>query len=187
MIVSMKKSSPLLLDYENRIIEIHKSLGIPSDYAIQYGLALQYEEANLVEIGEDIFCRSQKLSIKAANSWNAMKLQAEKDGVLLGMVSAFRSVNRQVEIIQKKLDQGLSISNILKVSAAPGYSEHHSGCALDISTSGCTPLSESFELTEAFRWLNKNAQTYLFRLSYPKGNSFGMLYEPWHWMYVSSD
>ena len=182
----MKKSSSLLLDYENRIIEIHNSLGIPSDYAIQYGLALQYEEIDFVEIDKDVFYRPQKLSIKAANSWNAMKLQAGKDGVQLDVVSAFRSVNRQVEIIQKKLDQGHSISKILKVSAAPGYSEHHSGCALDISTPGCTPLSESFELTEAFRWLNKNAQTYSFRLSYPKGNSFGMLYEPWHWMYESS-
>ncbi len=172
-------------DYERRIIAIHKNLGIPSDYASQSGLVLQPEDIDLVNIDDDIFCRPQKLSINAAGSWGVMKSQAEKDGVLLNVVSAFRSVDRQIEIIQKKRDQGHAMSAILKISAAPGYSEHHSGRALDITTPDCLPLTESFELTEAFNWLSENAQTYSFRLSYPRGNRFGVLYEPWHWVYYA--
>ena len=73
------------------------------------------------------------------------------------------------------------IEDILKVSAAPGYSEHHSGRALDITTPGYDVLEEVFEASPAFRWLEKNASHYRFRLSYPRDNPHGVVYEPWHW------
>jgi D-alanyl-D-alanine carboxypeptidase len=170
-----------MLKYEDQIREIHKELGIPTDYGNSFGLSLQTEEVNLVEIGKDIFGRSQRLSIEASNLWAGMKEQAEKEGVLLEIVSAYRSVAKQERIIQQKLDEGQSISSILVVIAAPGYSEHHTGRALDITTPACNPLAESFELTEAFSWLSKNAKKHSFSLSYPKENSGGVLYEPWHW------
>ncbi|NOX76724.1 MAG: M15 family metallopeptidase [Gammaproteobacteria bacterium] len=172
-----------MLDYKNRIMEIHVQLGISDNYASQHGLVLQWEETHLVDIGEDIFQRPQQLSEQASARWQVMKSQAKKDGVLLGVVSAFRSVDAQTKIIQKKLDQGQALTKILKINAAPGYSEHHTGCALDITTPGCAALSESFESTEAFDWLRENAREYSFLLSYPRKNSFGIAYEPWHWAY----
>jgi len=170
-----------MLKYEDNIKEIHKRLGIPADYGNRFGLSLQLEEVNLVEIEKDVFGRPQRLSINASNLWSAMKAQAEKEGVLLQVVSAYRSVFQQERIIQQKLDQGQSISKILEVVAAPGYSEHHTGLALDITTSGCDPLTELFELTAAFSWLNKRAIKYSFSLSYPRDNGGGVSYEPWHW------
>jgi D-alanyl-D-alanine carboxypeptidase len=92
-------------------------------------------------------------------------------------------VARQAEIIQRKINAGQAMHEILKVSAAPGYSEHHTGRAVDITTADCEPLSESFEATEAFQWLQENAHQYSFKLSYPKDNSLGIAYEPWHWAY----
>ncbi|MBL1261300.1 MAG: D-alanyl-D-alanine carboxypeptidase family protein [Thiotrichaceae bacterium] len=169
--------------FEDRIRDICKRLDIPSEYESRYGLPIQYEEDSLVEIGSDIYNRAQYLSKEAAISWNKMRKQANEEGIRLEVVSAFRSVDKQLSIIERKLEQGQSISEILEVSAAPGYSEHHTGKAIDITTPSGEPLVESFELTEAYRWLNKNASLYSFYLSYPRDNSGGVAYEPWHWAY----
>jgi len=169
--------------FENRIREICETLGISTDYESRYRMPIQYEENNLVEIGQDIFKRMQFLSKEAAASWKKMRIGACKDGVQLEIVSAFRSVAKQKSIIDNKLKQGKKLESILKVSAAPGYSEHHTGRAIDITTPGCEPLNEKFEFTEAFDWLVQNGSAYSFSLSYPKDNSSGIAYEPWHWAY----
>ncbi len=116
-----------------------------------------------------------------ADHWQQMCQAAVSDGVVLQLVSAFRSVDYQCELIRNKLNRGQVIEDILKVNALPGYSEHHTGCALDITTPGAEPLEESFEQTEAFAWLSKNAREFGFELSYPRDNPFGIAYEPWHW------
>lgn len=64
-----------------------------------------------------------------------------------------------------------------------GYSEHHSGCAVDICSNDRFKLSESFEETDAFEWLMSHAQTFGFSLSYPRNNDKGIIYEPWHWFF----
>ena len=91
----------------------------------------------------------------------------------------------QKELIEKKLAQGQSIENILKVSAAPGYSEHHTGRALDLNSPGCDVLEECFEDTRAFAWLSLEAAEFGFGMSYGKANAHGIAYEPWHWCFQS--
>ena len=88
-----------MVKFEDRIREIGEKLGIPSDYESRYGLSLQYEESSLTEIGKNIFDRKQFLSEEAAVSWVNMKNRAASDGVQLDVVSAFRSVDKQAEII----------------------------------------------------------------------------------------
>ncbi|HYS50488.1 MAG TPA: M15 family metallopeptidase, partial [Burkholderiales bacterium] len=103
--------------------------------------------------------------------------------VIIRIGSAFRSVDRQAEIIGAKLAEGVSLDAVLCVSAPPGYSEHHSGRAVDVTTDEGAPLEPEFEKTEAFRWLSKNAVRFGFVLSYPAGNPYGYDYEPWHWCF----
>lgn len=172
-----------MLEYEERIEAIHRSLGIPVNYGNQYGPCLQPEENDLIEIGDDIYGRPQKLAKKAIKQWYAMKSRAEKDGIILNVISAFRTVEKQTKIIQQKINAGQALSEILGVSAAPGYSEHHTGLALDLTTEESAPLSEEFDDTDAFKWLVKNAFTFSFQLSYPKNCKSGIAYEPWHWAY----
>ena len=112
-----------------------------------------------------------------------MKDAAKAEGIHLYVVSAFRSVERQSEIIEEKRMKGVSKENIFKASAPPGFSEHHTGKAIDINTKGFPPLEQEFEESDAFQWLSVNAQDFGFRLSYPKENKFGIAYEPWHWYY----
>jgi D-alanyl-D-alanine carboxypeptidase len=110
-----------------------------------------------------------------------MKAAALDDGETLFIVSAFRSVARQAEIVRGKLRSGASIEEILAVCAPPGYSEHHTGRAVDLSTPGVRPLEIEFADSSAFRWLRRNAGRFAFELSYPKKNPYGYQYEPWHW------
>jgi len=167
--------------YLKRITALHAALGIPADYADRHCVPLQMEARKLTLIGTDIYQREQRLISGAAAAWRMMKESAAKDGIELQLVSAFRSVEYQESILRNKLNNGLQLDDILKVSAAPGYSEHHTGRALDLTTPGCAVLEEEFEQTDAFDWLTAFAENFGFSLSYPRGNRFKLAYEPWHW------
>lgn len=157
------------------------ALGVPRDYARSRGLRLVREPRELVSIGEDIHARVQWLSPRAAQAFTRMRAAAFDDGVQLQIVSAFRSTEYQLGIVERKIERGQSIEEILRVSAAPGYSEHHSGRALDLTTPGFAVLEEAFECSPAFAWLGANAARFGFSLSYPRGNRHRIAYEPWHW------
>jgi D-alanyl-D-alanine carboxypeptidase len=157
------------------------ALGVPRDYGRARGLTPVREPTRLVCIGRDTQNRPQWLAPRAAGAWSRMSAAAASDGVELQVVSAFRNIEYQLGILKRKLERGQDIETILRVSAAPGYSEHHSGRALDLTTPGCAALEEEFENSPAFAWLKKNARHFGFRLSYPRRNRHGIAYEPWHW------
>jgi D-alanyl-D-alanine carboxypeptidase len=155
--------------------------GIGAEYARTHALRRVREPQRLAPIGDDIHGRVQWLSPRAARTWMRMRAAASRDGVELQAVSAFRSIAYQCGIVERKLARGQTIDAILTVNAAPGYSEHHSGRALDITTPGSAALEEAFEDTAAFAWLCTHAARFGFALSYPRGNRHGIAYEPWHW------
>lgn len=170
-------------DYRARIESILVALRIPQELIAGRALPLQVEAAELVvaEIGRD--GREHRLIPPAADAWRAMRAAARAEGVELECVSAFRGVDRQAEIVREKLLRGQSSEQILEVSAPPGYSEHHTGCAIDVGTPDSQALEQTFEQTRAFRWLSGNAGLFSFHLSFPKGNRYGYAFEPWHWCY----
>jgi zinc D-Ala-D-Ala carboxypeptidase len=141
------------------------------------------DAAELVCVGRDVHGRDALLHPNAAEALGRMAAEAVVCGATLLIVSAFRSIDRQTEIVRRKRDKGLSWDAILKVSAYPGFSEHHTGCAVDIGSPGCCDLVEDFEKTQEFRWLDVHAAEFGFLMSYPRGNRFGIAYEPWHWMW----
>ncbi len=144
--------------------------------------AMQLE---LAEVGAD--GREHRLTPEAAAAWHRVKDAAFQAGVCLFIVSAYRSVDRQTEIIRRKLDTGQKIEDILCVSAPPGFSEHHTGCAVDLGVPDTPLLETCFDQTAAFRWLQQHAGRFGFVLSYPADNPQGYQYEPWHWCYVGSE
>ncbi len=161
--------------------ELHTELGIPDDYGMD-GLKPVFDEADdLVEVGPNLIGRMQSLTPETAASWQEMQAAARDDGITLMIVSGFRSIDYQAGLIRKKLEAGQTLNEILGVNAAPGFSEHHSGRALDLASPGSRPLTEEFEVTEAFTWLQENAEKFGFSMSYPRENPQGFIYEPWHW------
>jgi D-alanyl-D-alanine carboxypeptidase len=161
--------------------ELHNELGIPDEYG-QDGTRPLFEEATeLEEVGPNLVGRMQRLTPGTARQWAAMQAAARADGVLLLIVSGFRSIEYQARLIRKKINAGQQVSDILEVNAAPGFSEHHTGRAIDIASPGSRPLTEEFEDSDAFRWLQANAGGFGFSMSYPRDNPGGFIYEPWHW------
>ena len=166
-----------------RLRKLHTRLGIPKEYHDTTKLICYSTPDELVSIGVDVFGRPQRLQQHAATAWFAMREQAQDEGITLQVVSAYRSAEYQAEVIQRALNNGELIEHILKKVAAPGYSEHQSGCALDLTTPGFKAVEEEFEKSEAFAWLSKHAEHHGFSLSYPRDNPYGVIYEPWHWRF----
>lgn len=164
-----------------------RALGIPETYGVDRGLTLQ-PEADVLEVVRVVADgRRIELQPDVAAAWRAMVVAAGAEGITLLLISGFRSVQRQQEILERKRAAGEAIESILRVNAAPGYSEHHTGRAVDIGTPGCPPLEERFEETPAYGWLSRNAGLFGFSLSYPRGNPNGIVYEPWHWLHRVGD
>lgn len=167
-------------DYQERVAQLLKELGAPPRGSSS---RIFPEALELVSVGADIYGRDQRLTPQAAAAWNEMRAAAEQDGETLQLVSAFRSYDYQKQIIQRKLTAGQSWEQILRVSALPGYSEHHTGRTIDVTAPDCKPLTEEFEKTSAFGWLQRRAGDFGFTMTYPRGNKFGVAYEPWHWTF----
>lgn len=161
--------------------ELHQELGIQADYGKESGQPVFDETSDLVDVGPNLVGRMQRLTPTAARHWADLVRAAAGDKILLLIVSGFRSYQYQADLIRNKIDAGQLISDILAVNTAPGFSEHHTGLAVDIATPGSRPLTEDFENTEAFRWLQDQAGRFGFSMTYPRDNPWGIVYEPWHW------
>lgn len=156
-------------------------LGIAPGYAAARQLALVPEPARLIFAGYDRYRRPLWLTAAAATAWQRMRAAAAREGVVLDAISGYRSHAYQLGIFQRKRARGVGLDAILAVNAAPGYSEHHSGRALDIGTAGEAAAEDSFEATPAYAWLGAHAVDFGFVLSYPRDNRHGISFEPWHW------
>lgn len=174
-------------EYAARVAEALAEFAISPVLLARRRLEMFREASELVTAETDAEGREHRLVPAAAAAWARMSKAAGGDGVVLRIASAFRTLERQAEIIRAKLERGVSTEKILRVSAPPGYSEHHSGRAVDVCTPGCPPLEAAFEGTKAFAWLSSRANAYGFVLSYPRDNPQGYSYEPWHWCYRATE
>ena len=171
----------------HRLQERLLSLGIDEDeYAARTRLELVAEPDWLAFAGFDRWRRALWLRIDAARAWLRMHDAAWRDGIVLEAISGYRSHDYQLGIFERKLARGLSLDDVLAVNAAPGFSEHHSGLALDIGAPDQPAAEASFEATSAFAWLRVHAGEHGFTMSYPRDNPHGIVYEPWHWRYAAA-
>ncbi len=173
---------------ESLLVDIHKCLGINDDHLKMNRLTLQkqpkLEDLQVVEI--DYEGKPFVLVSGAAKAWLEMKSKAIESNIMLMPFSGFRSYLHQKNLIERHLKNGRSLEDIFTQIAIPGYSEHHSGKAVDVHTKEKALLEEEFENSQEFNWLMKNAFNFGFKLSYPRSNPFGIIYEPWHWLYIGS-
>ncbi len=129
----------------------------------------------------DRFQRTQAMCAETWQAWQAMQDAAARDGIELEIISAYRSWAQQAAIWERKLAAGQAPEEILRWSAPPGLSEHHTGRALDLAAGEDAVLSPAFAESEACQWLRMHAARFGFHESYPSGNSSGFQPEPWHW------
>ncbi|AFZ45873.1 D-Ala-D-Ala carboxypeptidase [Halothece sp. PCC 7418] len=130
-----------------------------------------------------------QLRTPAAQAFIKMQNEARREGISLVPLSGFRSIAQQEKLFfGVKAQRRQRTTERAEVSAPPGYSEHHTGYAIDIGDgkAPATHVETSFGETEAFAWLEENAARYSFELSFPENNAQGISYEPWHWRYVGN-
>lgn len=104
------------------------------------------------------------------------------------IVSAWRNVESQQSIYDSKAASNGEEYARLYV-AQPGYSEHHTGMACDLSfyrasTGASIPVADH----EYGYWLNEHCAEYGYILRYPdaKVDITKIAYEPWHYRYVGT-
>jgi D-alanyl-D-alanine carboxypeptidase len=144
-------------------------------------------ESDLIRVG-DHNGRSEFLHWEAAAAYQQMRQAAEVDGIQLMPISGFRDINVQADLFEAQIVRRGSESAAARISAPPGYSEHHTGYAIDLGDAQYpeTDLEVTFDQTPAFGWLSRHAYQFGFEMSFPAGNAQGISYEPWHWRFVAS-
>ena len=110
-------------EYQHRISLALAALGISADDVARTGLPLFMEARELALAETDADGSAHHLVPPAAQAWRAMKLGAQRDGIVLEIVSAFRDLQAQSAIIRDKLDRRMPLERIFTLSAPPGYSE----------------------------------------------------------------
>lgn len=107
------------------------------------------------------------VEVQTANAFARLRDAAAADGVNIRVVSGFRTHAEQSYLYYDcYLDCRCNHCNL---AAAPGYSNHQSGYALDLNTEDAAVL----------RWLNRNAARHGFVRTVPS--------EDWHWEYSGGE
>ena len=131
------------------------------------------------------------LDYRVAPHYQKMYDAAKADGVTLTPNSGYRSYDLQKNNFNNKInfyvsqgyDKVTATQNAARVILPPGTSEHNAGLAMDIGW-----VTEDFENSAAYAWLDAHAHDYGFILRYPKSEAkqsiTEIIYEPWHWRYV---
>lgn len=154
-----------------------------------HGLEKGYKPADLTAVkyyAADRRAEGRLMRAAAAEAFDSMAEMAKEQGLELVVTTAYRSYDFQAELYEYYVAQdGQAAAD--RYSAKPGYSEHQTGLAADISSASVGyKLTESFADTEEGKWLAENARLFGFIMRYPEGleETTGYQYEPWHIRYV---
>ena len=127
------------------------------------------------------------LAVPAAKGYRALKkaMLAAKMGTLC-LNSGYRSYSTQKRTYDTDVARyGKKVAENL--AAHPGYSEHQTGLAADVSTTALGCRIANFGASKAAKWIAANAYKFGFIVRYPSGQTSytGYQYEPWHLRFVS--
>ena len=130
---------------------------------------------------------------RIAEDLNAMLAAARADGCQPQICSAYRSVEKQIQVfndtVNSWISQGSSFWDAYQRTtqevALPGTSEHGIGLAVDIVSNQYAELDAKQAETMEAQWLQEHCYEYGFILRYPpeKQSLTGIIYEPWHYRY----
>jgi D-alanyl-D-alanine carboxypeptidase len=168
-------------DPESRWILVNKQNPLnPIDYVPKDLVAPQFPALNANPYGRKLRKEASKAAYKLA-----MAMKSEGAGSLI-IQSAYRSYDEQKTIHARQVEKyGLKAGEAL--AARPGYSEHQTGWAMDVSArgQGCQ-IRVCFGQTKAGRWLAENSWRFGFIIRYPSEATkvTGYQYEPWHLRYA---
>jgi D-alanyl-D-alanine carboxypeptidase len=188
-IADKKMDLPIANPNDWRIILVNRDHMLPEELNIELEKITKNAHPNM------------KVDRRILRDYQDMVTAANEDGINLYLRSSFRTIKLQKSYYDATFNvyksQGFSnedaASKVLEYIQYPGASEHHTGLALDIISvewqKDGKELTDLFDTTNAFKWLNIHAANYGFILRYPKEKEkvTGINYEPWHYRYVGKE
>lgn len=131
------------------------------------------------------------LQPEAAQAWASLKAATNRAGFNIRINSAYRSYATQAALVRERFADTsyAAINKTLTTRSIPGYSKHHTGYAIDVSSGGTD--FENFGGTATYRWLAAdnfaNAKIHGWIPSYPSGSRpAGPIPEPWEFVWVGA-
>ena len=175
IIVEMRKQNP---DY---LVLVNKQNALPAGW----------EDALDTVRTTNSLGDSVSVEREAYKAYLALRADLEGDGVKIDLDSAYRSVGEQREIMDRFTEE-YGADYAKKTVAEPGYSEHHTGLALDLylNIDGEDVYYNEDMIRYPGVWAKIHAKLadHGFILRYPEDMEHvtGYGYEPWHIRYVGS-
>ena len=161
-LVLVNKENPLPEDWESIVQTVHVTNSLGDD----------------VEVEQEAY-----------DAYLEMKAALEQEGVKVDLDSARRSVAAQQKIVDEFTEKYGELY-VQKYVAVPGYSEHHTGLALDlylnIDGEDVYLNEDMVTYPEIWEKIHAKLAEYGFILRYLEGKEAitGYSYEPWHIRYV---
>ena len=129
---------------------------------------------------------------EAFEAFKKMFKAAEKEGVVLKIISSTRNFDRQKEIWEGKWtrfakDAPVAKDRALKIleySSMPGSSRHHWGTDVDLNDLNNPSFEKGGKHEKVYAWLSVHAHEYGFCQPYTAGRPSGYHEEKWHWTYT---
>ena len=148
-----------------------------------YKIENNYKPDNLVTVLSE-HGYPNKIRADVYEEFKKMYNAAKNDNVSIFIASPYRSYSDQNALYTYYVNTD-GKQNADTYSARPGFSEHHTGLAMDLIPEYGLDL-DTFENSDGFKWMQENAYKYGFILRYPKDKEYitGYIYEPWHYRYV---
>ncbi|MBQ9083897.1 MAG: M15 family metallopeptidase [Clostridia bacterium] len=180
--------------YGRDLMLVNREYELPLDFEWDLVRWSNGQDVDAMSLNSAEFDQVMAVDRAAYQPLKDMFAAAKAAGVPLQLVSPYRSIDKQDRlfdnlVVQYK-NQGMSETEaVAKANTArtfTGTSEHNIGYGFDILEAGNWYLTESFEKTKQFAWLQEHAAEYGFILRYAKDKveQTGIMYEPWHYRYV---
>jgi D-alanyl-D-alanine carboxypeptidase len=166
----------------------------PSDTAVlvnkYHVLPADYIPPVLEPLSSQYSIGTKLLAPAARAAFEKLCADAQSLGYALYATSAYRSYDRQAQVYADSAlpSQGGNKPDPDLTAARPGFSEHQTGLAVDV-THALSPTNEKLEDSAVYKWYTKNAHKYGFILRYPKDRASvtGYAFEPWHLRYLGTE
>ena len=181
-IASTETESESETDYNPYLVLVNKTHELPNGW----GNVIHIDTA-INSLGEE-----NRIERKTYQAFRALRSELLSTGVQIELDSVYRSVEEQQEIWDEwSADPEKGEDYCKKYLAVPGYSEHHTGLAVDIFI-----MKDGKEIRdndsmiadeEDFTVVHELLPKYGVILRYPKDQDeiTGYAYEPWHLRYIN--
>ena len=149
-----------------------------------HGISDDFEPENIVDVPAE-YGKNEKLNETALQAFIKMSQDCKAEtGYNLLVRSGYRDLKKQEETYNYYLKlRGKKYAE--NYVTHPGYSEHHTGLAIDIKAES----TETFLNSKESKWAYANAYKYGFILRYKENDEkiTGIKFESWHFRYVGEE